>query len=196
MDSAYVSWLQPGFTPPPPCIFWVPNCTEQERVPAREAGEREGKEQQGSTLASTHTSFFQCPLRSFHFSYILIFASCLLVQFSIASLMLVDSHPWWGKPLSSASPDRQSPSQALTTPFQALLTLPGEEPGAKRVSAWTAPSMCPFDADAAQLLVAPAGRYSGGCWERSRSGVPVQQRSPSSSLPRVSPSRFLAHFPG
>lgn len=60
----------------------------------------------------------------------------------------------------------------------------------KRVSAWTSPSVCPFDAEAARLLVGPVGRDLGGCWECSQSEVPVRQRSPSSFPPRVSPSRF------
>lgn len=148
MASACVSWLQPGFLPLPPCIFWVPNGAEQEWLRAGEAGEREGKRRRGSpglpqhavyslgaaattqlmlpgeadalpcaTLASIYPRFFQCPPRSFRFSCIQIFAFCLFVQFSIASLKLVDSHPWWGKPFSSASPGRAEPCPSTHHPF-------------------------------------------------------------------------------
>lgn len=41
----------------------------------------------------------------------------------------------------------------------------------------------------------PWGGIRGGCWECSRSEVPVQQRSLSSSPPRVSPSRFWPTSP-
>ena len=67
----------------PLCSFWVPNSAQREWLPAREAGERERKGWRGS--------------QGLTFG--------VFVQFSIASLMVVDSHPRWGKPLSSAYPE-------------------------------------------------------------------------------------------
>lgn len=130
-----------------------------------------------ATSARIYPGFFQHPPRSSLISCIQIFTFGLFVLPVFHSKVNASGVTSLAGEAPLFSPqDGQSPARALTTPFQAPSTLPREEPGAKRVSAWTAQSMCPFSAEAARLLAIPVGRYSGGCWECSRSQVPVQQR--------------------
>lgn len=70
-----------------------------------------------ATLASIYPKFFQCPPRSFDFSCIQIFVFYSFVQFCIARLMLAESHPWWGRPLSSTSPGWAEPCPSTHHPF-------------------------------------------------------------------------------
>lgn len=149
-----------------------------------------------ATSASIYPGFFQHPPRSSLISCIQIFTFGLFVLPVFHSKLNAGGVASLAGEAPLFSPqDGQSPARALTTPFQAPSTLPREEPGAKRVSAWTAQSMCPFSAEAARLLAVPVGRYSGGLLGTQPKRGPCSAKVTEQLSAKGVSQPLLTHFP-